>query len=377
MTLNLSIYTHCKSEMHPITFDPSRCADKTTYAVQEIAIARGDQLRWTRNDRERGLRNGQLVKVEETDTNGTATLKSADGQETTLNLSGQQYLDYALVSTTYSSQGKTAERVLVVADGTLSKEGLYVAVSRAKTHLSLYTADKEKLFKQAERSSAKENPSDYLTLFNLVNPDAQNEKTARTARELHRSDRAEHIRDRVGAVVAVGHAAAVRRDRSNAPRDRQFERTAAGLNLGVRADAAESHRASEDVGRELEAFIDRQQQRVAQTDERRRYRKIYRQYAEQVGGGIDVYDQDKKVAKQLLVEILQAKNGRSLSLQDKQLAESIMQESPEAKQIMRTDSRAAAHEYAVSTLKQAKQGLIEQSKQVKRSQQRDRGGMER
>ena len=100
--------------------------------VQGIAIARGDQLRWTRNDRERGLRNGQLVKVEEIDTNGTATLRDADGQETTLKLTSQQYLDYALVSTTYSSQGKTAERVLAVADGTLSKEGLYVAVSRAK-----------------------------------------------------------------------------------------------------------------------------------------------------------------------------------------------------------------------------------------------------
>ena len=34
-----------------ITFDPSKCADKTTYAVQEIAISQGDQLRWTRNDK--------------------------------------------------------------------------------------------------------------------------------------------------------------------------------------------------------------------------------------------------------------------------------------------------------------------------------------
>ena len=55
---------------------------------------------------------------------------------------------------------------------------MYVAVSRAKHKLSLYTADKAKLFKQAERSTAKENPSDYLTLFNLVNPDAENQKTA-------------------------------------------------------------------------------------------------------------------------------------------------------------------------------------------------------
>ncbi|MEL7315184.1 MAG: MobF family relaxase, partial [Cyanobacteria bacterium J06559_3] len=47
-----------------ITFDPSRCADKKTYAVQEIAIAPSDRLRWTRNDTAKGIRNGQLVTVE-------------------------------------------------------------------------------------------------------------------------------------------------------------------------------------------------------------------------------------------------------------------------------------------------------------------------
>ena len=169
-----------------IAFDPSRCADKTTYAVQEIAIAPGDQLRWTRNDTERGVRNGQMVTIAAIDAKGTATLKDASGNETTVELTGQQYLDYALVSTTYSSQGKTADQVLVAVDSTISKEGLYVAVSRAKQKLSLYTASKEKLFKQAERSTAKENPSDYLTLFNLVNPDAENQKTAGTARDATR-----------------------------------------------------------------------------------------------------------------------------------------------------------------------------------------------
>ena len=132
-----------------ITFDPSRCADKTTYAVQEIAIAPGDQLRWTRNDTERGVRNGQMVTVEAVDSEGIATLRDVSGKTTTVDLSGQQYLDYALVSTTYSSQGKTADQVLVAVDSTISKEGLYVAVSRAKQKLSLYTADKEKLYKQA------------------------------------------------------------------------------------------------------------------------------------------------------------------------------------------------------------------------------------
>ena len=155
-----------------------------------------------------------MVTIAAIDAKGTAILKDANGNETTVELTGQQYLDYALVSTTYSSQGKTADQVLVTVDSTISKEGLYVAVSRAKQKLSLYTASKEKLLKQAERSTAKENPSDYLTLFQLVNPDAQNQKAADSARDVRGADQSEYLGDRAGERLEVSYRAAVRRDRA-------------------------------------------------------------------------------------------------------------------------------------------------------------------
>ena len=219
-----------------ITFDPSRCADKTTYAVQEIAIAPGEPMRWTRNDTERGVRNGQMVTIAAIDAKGTATLKDVSGNEMTVELTGQQYLDYALVSTTYSSQGKTADQVLVAVDSTISKEGLYVAVSRAKQKLSLYTADKTKLFKQAERSSAKENPSDYLMLFNLVNPDAENQKTAGAARDVRGADQSEYVGTGAGECVAHSHRAAVRRDWAATARSERVESRAASLSPEYVAD---------------------------------------------------------------------------------------------------------------------------------------------
>ncbi|MEO0853963.1 MAG: hypothetical protein AAFY15_10750, partial [Cyanobacteria bacterium J06648_11] len=235
-----------------ISFDPSRCADKKTYAVQEIAIAPGDQLRWTRNDPTRGVRNGQLVTVEAVDAKGTATLRDASGETSTVDLSGQQYLDYALVSTTYGSQGKTADQVLVAVDRTISKEGLYVAVSRAKQKLNLYTADKEQLFKHAERSSAKENPSDVLTLFNLVNPDAQNPKAADPARDVRSADQSEYVGDCAGERVAVSHRAAVRGDSAAQSRSEPAAERASGLapeyvaNVrGVVAGIEERHQAEE------------------------------------------------------------------------------------------------------------------------------------
>ena len=251
-----------------ITFDPSRCADKTTYATQEIAIAPGDQLRWTRNDAAKGIRNGQLVTVEAVDAKGIATLKDASGDTTTVDLSGQQYLDYALVSTTYSSQGKTADQVLVSTDRTISKEGLYVAVSRAKQKLSLYTADKEQLFKRAERSTAKENPSDYLTLFNLVNPNAQNPKATDPTRDLRSADQSEYVGDCVGERVAVGHRAAVRRDSAAQDRGEPAAERASGVTPEYVADvrgvvagieerrrAAELERQADRIGEAAESLI--------------------------------------------------------------------------------------------------------------------------
>ena len=256
-----------------IAFDPSRCADKTTYAVQEIAIAPGDQLRWTCNDTERGVRNGQMVTVAAIDAKGTATLKDTSGNEITVELSGQQYLDYALVSTTYSSQGKTADQVLVAVDSTISKEGLYVAVSRAKQKLSLYTADREQLFKRAERSTAKENPSDYLTLFQLVNPDAQNEKAADSARDVRGADQSEHIGDRAGECVALSHRAAVRRDSAAEAGSEPVESRASGLpseyvadvrgvvaGIAERLRAEELERQSERIGEAAEAIVSGAQQ---------------------------------------------------------------------------------------------------------------------
>ena len=159
-----------------MVINPARCQRKTVYAVQEIAVAKGDLLRWTRNNRAAKVRNGQRFTVTAIDSNGNARIMDDRGNCSRINLRGQQYIDYALVSTTYSSQGKTADRVLALMDGTTSRESFYVAASRAKHQLSIYTADTDELIQLAQRSRAKENASDYIPLFQVVNSHAQTQK---------------------------------------------------------------------------------------------------------------------------------------------------------------------------------------------------------
>jgi len=148
---------------------PGRCPLKSVYVGQEVAISPGDQLRWTKNDRANKRRNGQRFTVQQIAPDGTAQIIDSAGSMQQINLSGRQYLDYSWVSTTYGSQGKTADRVMALMDSTMTnRESFYVTVSRAKYHLALYTADKVELTRWAEVSKAKENTSDYVPLAQAV-----------------------------------------------------------------------------------------------------------------------------------------------------------------------------------------------------------------
>ena len=93
------------------------------------------------------------------------------------------------MSTTYGSQGKTADRVMALMDSTTTnRESFYVTVSRAKYHLALYTADKVELTRWADVSKAKENTSDYVPLAQAVEKKIANspenpQSTSPTAKE--------------------------------------------------------------------------------------------------------------------------------------------------------------------------------------------------
>ncbi len=138
-----------------ISVDPALCPCKTVYATQEIPIAVGDKLRWTRNNPNTGVRNGQTFVVKRIEPDGKAEIVNAECKTRRISLNGKQYVDYAWVSTTYSSQGKTANRVLALLGETTHREAFYVAISRAKYGLTLYTASREELTRLAQASRAK------------------------------------------------------------------------------------------------------------------------------------------------------------------------------------------------------------------------------
>ncbi len=149
------------------TVDPAQF-HKAVYEKKQIEIAEGDRLKWTKNDAQLNRRNGQEFDVIQIELD-VATIQYDNGRIEQIDLNKPQNLDHALVSTTYSSQGKTANRVMVSAtsDRTLSKESFYVAASRAKYNLDIYAQDKKKLLEKAITSQAKQNPLEVLDNLNI------------------------------------------------------------------------------------------------------------------------------------------------------------------------------------------------------------------
>jgi len=132
-----------------IAWEPRRAAKVEVYQEEVRGVTAGDRLRWTRNDRNLGRRNGEVVEAISVDADtGVATVRGSRGAER-LDLSTTQHWEHAYASTVHAAQGKTADRVLVHLDTKYEKsigsESFYVAVSRARHEARLYVDDQSRL----------------------------------------------------------------------------------------------------------------------------------------------------------------------------------------------------------------------------------------
>ena len=80
--------------------DPGKCDRKTVYQTESVAIAPGDQLRWTKNERAEHRRNGQEFTIEGIDSRGNAIVRDKDEKTSFIDLSGRQFADYGVLCIT-------------------------------------------------------------------------------------------------------------------------------------------------------------------------------------------------------------------------------------------------------------------------------------
>ena len=112
---------------------------------------------FTAPNRERHIANRELGTIDKIDDSGNLQLRLDSGRTVAFNVKENPHLDYGYAVTSHSSQGQTADRVLVHVDTEQAGEKLvnrrlaYVAVSRGRYDAHVYTSDKDQLAEQLSR----------------------------------------------------------------------------------------------------------------------------------------------------------------------------------------------------------------------------------
>jgi len=140
-----------------LSYDPRRLQGVTVYREAERTFAQGDRVQMTAPYHEQKLANRELGTVERIDAKGNLALRMDSGREIEFNAKQHPHLDYGYAVTSHSSQGQTADRVLVHVDSEqahgelLNSRMAYVSVSRARFDVQMYTNDAETLGRQLSR----------------------------------------------------------------------------------------------------------------------------------------------------------------------------------------------------------------------------------
>lgn len=123
-----------------------------TFAPQTLELKTGDNIRFTRNDREAGRINGARGEVTAIDAQArTAEIRNPRGQTQTLSLDAarDQHIAHAYVETAFAAQGRTADHVIIHADSKatnlVDQKSFYVGISRAKETVAIFTNDRSRL----------------------------------------------------------------------------------------------------------------------------------------------------------------------------------------------------------------------------------------
>ncbi len=136
-----------------VTYDPRRLTGVCVYREIEREFSVGERLQFTAPDKSLGIANRDLATIEFINPEGRICARLDDNRRIEFDTSDHRHFDHGYAVTSHSSQGLTAERVLVHADvsvhpALLNSRFGYVSISRASHEATLFTDNIAKLAPQ-------------------------------------------------------------------------------------------------------------------------------------------------------------------------------------------------------------------------------------
>ena len=143
--------TVLRSSGEQTTYDPRRQMGVSVYREQEKVFSAGDRVQFTAPSQDLKVANRELGTIESITHGGAMRLRLDNDRSMSFDPRRHPHLDHGYSVTSYSSQGQTADRVLINVDTELGAKDLlnnrmaYVSVSRGQWDAQIFTNDRGKL----------------------------------------------------------------------------------------------------------------------------------------------------------------------------------------------------------------------------------------
>jgi ATP-dependent exoDNAse (exonuclease V) alpha subunit len=133
------------------TYNPRRQQGVSVFREEMRSFSVGDRIQFTAPANELKVANRELATIEGIHENGRLRLKMDGGRAVELDPPKHPHFDHGYAMTSHSSQGQTADRVLIHVDTELGAKDLlnsrmaYVSVSRGSYDAQLFANDRDEL----------------------------------------------------------------------------------------------------------------------------------------------------------------------------------------------------------------------------------------
>jgi len=139
------------------TYDPRRQQGVSVFREEMRSFSVGDSIQFTAPANNLRVANRELGTIERIEKNGRLRFKMDGGRAVDLDTHKHLHLDHGYAMTSHSSQGQTADRVLIHVDTELGAKDLlnsrmaYVSVSRGRYDAQIYTNNAQTLGQELSR----------------------------------------------------------------------------------------------------------------------------------------------------------------------------------------------------------------------------------
>ena len=162
-----------------VTYDPRRLQGVSVYRESQRDFSEGDRIQFTAPSKDLQIANRELGVVVFAGSENEMTVRMDSGRLIQVDVSKHPHLDYGYALTSHSSQGQTADRVLIHVDTEqgpqlVNSRMAYVAISRGRYDGQIYTNSKADLADHLSRdhshstaiTSNQHNQQGYASLGN-------------------------------------------------------------------------------------------------------------------------------------------------------------------------------------------------------------------